>query len=276
MFNRNFGDGFERHSARDARFRKFVADGPGIAGFQFAVDPEVDNDEAAQFLAGADKARVEETDVRLNRAREWALCDSLEALEGLGTEFADAETAPEDDEDEMDENDDGDEEFEEGTAVFHSPEVVGVYRDGEFLTTHVAQGWGNGGRLYHELVVEPKLAAVRLVSEVLASAAETKAVTPPVGKYLAATVARHVPGKGFVVDLGGDVEARVRIADEYGHGSWAAAERWLMSHAVGSRVRVKVIRTNGHMEAVLSDRHRRPFWGRRPAPRQQQEARPAH
>lgn len=294
----NCDTGFERHSARDARFMQFVADEPGIAGFKFEVDPEVDGDEAAQFLAGADRARIEEMDLR-NSARHVEL--SLEALEAeSGFEPADHATieaieAYEDAEEIYDlpshliaqfDESDGDEEDEEGAIVALDPKylverpegIVETFRSAE-VETQATAGRRRGVPVHNTAaILRARVEAARIVSKAIVAEEARKAVEakpeprkssgnggrptiPPVGKFMTGTVVDQGP-KGLMVDIGNGLEARVPISYEHGHGSWDAAAAWVLGFKPGSRVRIKVIRVNGVIEAVLSDRHPRPFWKR--------------
>lgn len=313
--------GFERSSARDARFMQFIADGPGIAGFRLDVDPETDGDAAAQFLAGADKARIEEGEVRLNRAREWAHIDSLEALTDLGVQFGDPDAlkaveAYEDAEEirdlpahliaQFDENDDEDD--GEGTIAALDPKylegrrpgAISTYRSAEVVaqaTDGRRQGvprFGIAARLHGMVDVVrfverhiAKAGADRKAAEASRATETTAKPEPPkgngnghksapsVGKFLAGIVVDQGP-KGLLVDIGNGLFARVPIADERGHGSWDAAATWVLGFKPGTKVRIRVIRTNGHMEAILADRHPRPFWKKEVNQQATEEARPAN
>lgn len=293
MFNQNFSSGgFEGSSPRDARFRQFIALGPGWKGFVMKPDLEEDGDAAAQFLAGADMARVEEVDVRLNHANDFALVDSLEALMKLGVEIADPRTIEDiegEDDDmigvlyaegfEMSSDDEDNEDWPEEEEFPRAG--ANVFRDGAFLTETASRDYRGAGRAYQDMVIAPKLQAFRMISQAIVAAekCQGKPITPPpVGKYLMGTVVSQ-GHKGLLVDIGDGMEARIPIALEHGHGSWAAAADWLYSFRPGTEVRIKVIqvRVNGHVEivAVIADHHLRPWQQSRRPNEQTAELAPA-
>ncbi|MEK7532337.1 MAG: hypothetical protein AAB579_01905 [Patescibacteria group bacterium] len=294
--------GLQGSSPRDARFMQFIAKGPGIAGFKFDVDPEIDGDVAAQFLAHADKARVEERDLAVDSHHPKEL--SFEALTDLGVEFADPDAGGSiqvfEDWDELRDlpvkliaqfDESGEEgetlsgvpakylrERQLGTVeVFHSEamQVMPRRKPGgapRFNTEARCRGLVEVARFVGRHLAKAEAARKADEASTVAKSEPTKGnghkPVPPVGKYLAGTGVSQ-GFKGLLVDIGNGREARVRIADEYGHGSWAAAAAWVLGFKPGTNVRIKVIRrVNGVIEAVLADRHPRP-WQRRGQDEQQ-------
>lgn len=296
--------GLQGSSPRDKRFMQFIANGPGIAGFKFEVDPEVDGDAAAQFLAHADMARIEEMNLAVDSHRPREL--SLEALAAeSGFELADPDSeeaimAFEDAEEisdlpphlvaQFDEEDEDGDDGESAIAALDPkyirprPEgAIEVFRSRE-VNEQVNAGRRQGSPRFNTAAICRKaVEAAQLVSKAIVAEESRKAVeaqkataakpepvkgngnrpTPPVGKFLTGVVIDQ-GHKGLLVDIGNGLEARVPIADERGHGSWDAAAAWVLGFKPGTKVRVKVVRVlmNGHaiIEAILADRHPRPWW----------------
>lgn len=295
--------GLQGSSKLDGSWMEFIADGPGVAGFRLDVDPETDGDAAAQFLAGADKAQVEEGEVRLNRANDWAHIDSLEALEGIGMEFADSDAA----EAVMAFEDADADEEDEGAIAALDPKylrerpvgAISTYRSAE-VAAQVAADRRQGSPVFGTAAIHQKaVEAARLISKVIVAEEKRKASAtakpeprkgngnghksaPPVGKFLRGTVVDHGP-KGMLVELPNGAEVRIAVVDEYGHGSQTAALKWLHSHAVGTRVRLRVKYVNGAIYGVLTyEKHPRPQQCRQPVAGKEinqqvtEEARPAN
>lgn len=308
--------GFEKHSPRDARFMEFVAKGPGIAGFKFEVDPEVDGDAAAQFLAQADKARVEEGDFRVSARHPREL--SFEALTDLGMEFTDPDAeeafaAMEDVEEVRDlpahlvaqfdesRNDEDNEDGEGAIAALdpkylqeRQPGAISTFRSAEVVAQATAgrrQGvlrWNTAAclrrmvetaRFVFTVERSTKAEADRKTAEAKKAATATaNKPEPPKGNgnghaaptrtFLKGTVMSH--GQlGMTVKTDDGTEIRVALDDERGHGSKTAAAKWLFSHKVGKRVRVRMIRANGYAYGVLDTHHRRPEGWLPPSQRRQ-------
>lgn len=287
--------GLQGSSPRDARFMKFVADGPGISGFSMKPDPEEDGD---AFAASFDPfLRPESTTTCFS---EWDDDGRHLSLEALAAESGFEPASLLDGDDDRDEEPDRWEmsqlcaeadieyvhykpsvhiddmnpkylvERPEGTILVHrSPEVEAqtnadrrqgspVFNTAARCQQAVEATWLVSEALMAEEEAQ-KAAAAAAPKPVKGNgnghAAEVQA-QPAVGKFLTGTVIDQGP-KGLLVDAGG-IEARVPIALEMGHGSWERAAAWVLGFKPGMQVRLMVQYVNGHIEAVLTTRHRRP------------------